>query len=79
MTINDVEGMSNSDLLHYAREQRKFIFNHYEKYKRHSPETSLTFYIQKVYVPLGLANKFHEEYMANHLRCRDYTATVTPK
>lgn len=78
MSLNEIDGMSNADLMHYAREQRKYIYDHYEKYKRHAPEISLTCYIQKIYIPLKLANKFHDEFMAKHRLARDYLATVSP-
>lgn len=74
-----IESMCNADLMHYAREQRKFIFDHYEKFKHKNPEITLNVYLHKVYIPTGLANQFHEEFMARHRLARDYLATVSPK
>jgi len=79
MNIEQIQGMSDCDLMHYSREQRKFIHDHYEKYCRKEGEVNLNFYIQKIYIPMGLANKFHEQYMARHRAARDYLATVSPK
>ena len=79
MKTQDLTEMCNADLMHYAREQRKFIYNNFEKYRREEPTISLTNYIQKVYIPCGLAEKFHKQYMASHRLAREYLATVTPQ
>ena len=79
MSLNDIEGMSNADLMHYAREQRKFIFDHYEKYVRDKENISLHNYITRIYIPLKLCNRFHDQYMARHRAAREYLATVNPQ
>jgi len=79
LSLDDVEALEQADLMHYSREQRKFIFDHFEKFKLRHEAPSLTWYIQKVYIPSGLANQFHEEFMAKHRAARDYLATVSPK
>lgn len=55
--------MNKFNIDNYVQEQREHILNRYEK---HCADTgkheTLTHYLQHFYIPLGYAQRFHDEY-----------------
>lgn len=75
---DDLETMSDYDLQHYAREQRKYAYDNFERYKHQDQNLTFQSYMMHIYVPV-LAEKFHAQYMKRHLSAREYLATSYPE
>jgi len=69
----DLETMSLCDLMHYSREQRKFVYDNYEKFKHHDDTLTWQTYVKHI-LPTIIPN-FHQQYMKRHLSAREYLAT----
>lgn len=63
--MSEIEELCHAEQIDYAREQRKYILKHYEKFTKTIEQIPLNQYIEKVYIPT-LANNFHNEYMKKH-------------
>lgn len=71
-----LQEMCQADMLHYKREQRKFIHNEYEKYIRIS-YVSYDRFLKSNYEKLK--PEFDKQFFAQHRMARDYLATVNPQ
>lgn len=72
----NLEELSNADMLHYKREQRKFFHTKYEQYNRRDPQTYERFLKQNYE---KLKPIFDKEFAEQHRAEIEYLATVVPQ